>query len=231
VRGQTKQLQGSLGSEDKEKLEEYLDSVRGCEQKLATAGVWVTKEKPKVQVPPPKDIAFDDKDTIGWSRVMYDMMHLALQTDSTRIITYDVAGEAGVVPIAGVELGYHALSHHGLRPERITQLRLIEEQHMKAFRDFLAKLKGTQEEGETLLERTMVLMGSPLGNAANHNAYNLPILLAGGGFRHGQYLAFDPNNNKPLCNLYVSMLQQMGLPIDRFSISTGTQEGLAAKKT
>jgi hypothetical protein len=97
---------------------------------------------------------------------------------------------------------------------------------MKTVRELLAKLKATAEQGDTLLDRTAVFFGSNLGNAANHATRNLPILLAGGGFKHGQHLAFDPKDPPPLSNLYVSMLQRMGIEADRFGSSTGTLTGL-----
>ena len=100
---------------------------------------------------------------------------------------------------------------------------------MKALGDFLRKLKETKEEGETLLDRTQVFFSSNLGNASSHATKNLPVLLAGGGFRHGEHLAFDQKQTNPMCNLFVSMLQRMDLPVDKFGSSTGTLTGLAAK--
>ena len=129
-------------------------------------------------------------------------------------------------PIDGVTEGYHTLSHHGLNNDKLAQLAVIEKEHLGILRDFLAKLESTTEEDDTLLDRTMVLFGSDLGNASSHDNTNLPIVLAGGGFKHGQHLAFDNTNNEPLSNVYVSMLQRMGLPVDRFGSSTGTIRGL-----
>src|SRR5436305_5421010 len=117
-------------------------------------------------------------------------MHLALQTDSTRLITLTLLGTSGVTPIPGVSLGHHDLSHHGKDPTKIEQLKKVELEQMKTLRDFLTKLKETKEEGESLLDRTMVFFSSNLGDAATHGVKNLPVLLAGGGFRHGQHLAF-----------------------------------------
>ena len=157
---------------------------------------------------------------------MFDLIHLALQTDSTRLITILLLGTSLVPPIQGVSLGHHDLSHHGQDPNKIEQLRMIELEKMKTLRDFLAKLKKTKEEGDTLLDRTMVFFSSNLGNASNHSTKNLPVLLAGGGFKHGQHLAFDRKEPPPLCNLYVSMLQRLGIEADRFGSSTGTLTGL-----
>jgi hypothetical protein len=139
----------------------------------------------------------------------------------------DQAGGNGVPPIEGVSEGRHGLSHHGMDPAKIAQLRAIEIAELKIFAAFLGKLKVTTEDaGSSLLDQTMVLYGSNMGNASSHDTRNLPILLAGGGFKHGQHLAFDQNHNVPLSNLFGSMLQRHGLEIDRFSSGTGTLTGL-----
>jgi hypothetical protein len=129
-----------------------------------------------------------------------------------------------VPPIEGVELGYHTLSYHGMNPKKLEQLALIEIEHMKILRDLLEKLHETKQGGDTLLSRTMVLYGSNLGNASSHDNRNLPTILAGGGFKHGQHLAFDQANDYPLVNLFVSMLQRLGIEADRFG--SGTMRGL-----
>jgi hypothetical protein len=223
---QARQMQREVGPNDRQKLDEYFTSVRELEQRLVRGQEWVRKPKPKVDVPPPQDIT-DNADMIGQIRLMFDLMHLALKTDSTRIITLFISGVGGVVPkIAGVSDDWHNLSHHGQDPTKIEHLKLIELVKFEGFRDFLLKLKATQEQDETLLDRTMVLFGSHLGNASSHNTRNLPLVLAGGGFRHGQHLAFDRQNNAPVSNIYVSMLQQMGLEFDSFGSSSGTLNGL-----
>jgi hypothetical protein len=137
-------------------------------------------------------------------------------------------GTSLVPPIQGVNLGHHDLSHHGQDPNKIAQLKTVELEKMKSLRELLKKLKETKEEGVSLLDRTMVFFSSNLGNAGTHSAKNLPVLLAGGGFRHGQHLAFDPKTPPPLSNVYVSMLQRMGLPLDTFGTSKGTLTGLDA---
>src|SRR5262249_20889149 len=106
------------------------------------------------------------------------------------------------------------------------QLKMVEMEIMKAMADFLTKLKETKEDGGSLLDRSMVFFSSNLGNASNHASTNMPVLFAGGGFKHGQHLAFDQKTAPPLCNLFVSMLQRLGLEVDRFGSSTGTLTGL-----
>jgi len=228
VRSQAKQLQMSLGTNDNEKLDEYFTSVRELEQRLANAEAWAKKPKPKVEVAPPRDIA-NSADLLGRTRLLFDLTHLALQTDSTRLITIMLLGTSLVPPIPGVSDGHHNLSHHGQDPVKLAQLKIVETETLKQLRDLLLKLKATQEEGESLLDRSMVYFSSNLGNASNHSCKNLPVLLAGGGFRHGQHLAYDPASPPPLSNLYVSMLQRLGIETDRFGSSTGTLSRLEAR--
>lgn len=225
VRDQAKRMQGSLGSRDREKVDEYFTSVRELERRMVIAEEWSRKPKPKVDVVLPPESS-NPADLAGKTRLMFELIHLALQTDSTRLITMLMLGTSSVPPIPGVSLGHHDLSHHGQEPGKIEQLTKVEIEKMKAVGDLLAKLKATEEEGESLLDRTMFFFSSNLGNAANHSTRNLPILLAGGGFKHGQHLAFDPKSPPPLSNLFVSMLQRLGIEADRFGSSTGSLSGL-----
>jgi hypothetical protein len=227
VRDQAKRLEPNLGGNDREKLDEYFTSVRELEQRLVQAEEWSKKPKPKVDVNPPRDIT-DGIDLVGKTRIWFDLIHLALQTDSTRLVTLDLLGTSGVPPIQGVSLGHHDLSHHGKDPAKIEQLKKVELEKMKVLRGFLTALKATKEESQTLLDRTTVFFSSNLGDAGTHGVKNLPILLAGGGFKHGQHLAFDAKNPPPLSNLFVSMLQRLGVETDRFGSSTGTLTGLEA---
>lgn len=225
VRDQAKQLQPALGSSDRDKLDEYCTSVRELEQRLVLAEEWSKKPKPKVVAKPPQN-STNPTDLVGKTRLMFDLIHLALQTDSSRLITLLLLGTSGVPPVPGVSLGHHDLSHHGQDANKIAQLKTLEAEKLKVLADLLKKLKETKEEGASLLDRTTVFFSSNLGNASNHSTRNLPVLLAGGGFKHGQHLAFDPKNPPPLSNLYVSMLQRLGIEADKFGSSTGTLTGL-----
>jgi hypothetical protein len=225
VSDQANSLRSDLGREDREKLEEYLTSVRDLEQRMVKDESWARKPKPKVNAEPPKDIP-NAADLIGRTRLLFDLSHLAIQTDSTRLITIMLAGSSFAPPIEGVSLGHHDLSHHGKDPNKLEQLKIVELETMKTVRDLLAKLKQSQEEGKSLLDRTTVFLGSNLGDGSSHSTKNLPVLVAGGGFQHGQHLAFDANNPPPLCNLYVNMLQRLGIEADKFGTSTGTLTGL-----
>lgn len=225
VRDQAKKLGRDLGSGDREKLDEYFTSVRELEQRLVQAEAWAKKPKPKVDAKQPVDVR-NSADLIGKSRLWFDLMHLALQTDSTRLITLQLLGTSSVPPINGVSQGHHDLSHHGQDPAKIAQLKSLEIEKLKTLRDFLAQLKQTREADHNLLDRTAIFFSSNLADASKHSVRNMPVLLMGGGFQHGQHLAFDENKNPPLCNLYVSMLQRLGVETDRFGSSTGTLSGL-----
>jgi hypothetical protein len=228
VRDQARSIRSELGADDRDRLDGYLASVRELEQRLVSDEKWCKTPKPKVNVEPPKDIS-NRNDLIGRTRLLFDLAQLAIQTDSTRLITIMLAGSTGAPLIPGVTQGHHDLSHHGKDPGKLAQLNLIEIECMKVLRELVAKLKQSQEGGETLLDRTMVYLGSNLGDASSHSNKNLPVLVAGGGFKHGQHLAFDPRNPPPLCNLYVSMLQRLGIEVDKFSTGDGTLNGLELK--
>lgn len=225
VGDQARKVQTGLGTSDREKLDEYFTSVRELETRLARAEEWSKKPKPKVDARQPQDIA-NPADLVGRTRLLFDLTHLALQTDSTRLITIMLLGTSLVPPIPGVNDGHHNLSHHGQDPVKLEQLKKVETEKLKVLHELLTKLKQTKEEGDSLLDRTSVFFSSNLGNASNHSCKNLPVLLAGGGFKHGQHLAFDPAKGPPLSNLYVSMLQRMGIEADKFGSSTGTLTGL-----
>jgi len=217
---EAKRLQGRFGSADRDKLDEYFTSVREMEQRLQKAEAWVQKPKPKVDAQPPEDIK-DEKDLIGRMNLLFDLIPLAFQTDSTRAITMLVQGRGDVPAIPGVKTDHHNLSHHGQDPEKIAQLRLIETAQLKALGTLLEKLKTKQEGSKRLLDSTAVLYGSNLGNANSHDWHNLPLLLAGGGFKHGRHHTGDAKNNTPMGNLFVRLLQNMGIEADSFATSNG----------
>jgi hypothetical protein len=225
VREQAKRLQPKLGARDREKMDEYFTSVRELEQRMTTAEEWSKKPKPQVGVKPLQN-NMNSADLIGKTRLMFDLSHLALQTDSTRLITMMLLGTSSVPPIQGVSMGHHDLSHHGQDPAKLAQLRTVETELMKVVAEFLTRLKSTQEQGGSLLDGTQVFFSSNLGNASNHSTKNMPVLLTGGGFKHGQHLAFSGEEAPPLSNLYVSMLQRLGIEEDQFGTSTGTLTGL-----
>ncbi len=223
VMGEAKKLENNLGNRDREKLDEYLTSVRDLEFRLQQTEGWAQKPKPKVNATEPKDIE-DRHDAIGKQRMMNDMIVLALQTDSTRTVTFRLSGMNAVPTIDGVSNDWHNLSHHGKDPEKIDELRIIEEAKFTVLNEFLTKLKGVQENGQSLLDHTAVLYGSNLGNASSHSWRNVPIIVAGGGYQHGQHIAFDPDadDKPPLANLFVELAQRMGVKTDSFGTSSAS---------
>jgi hypothetical protein len=228
IAGQAKELQASVGERDRERLDQYFTSVRDLEHRLQASKGWERKPKPVVTEPVPVDPT-DPAEYMAKVKVMYDLSRLALETDSTRAVTLMLEGvSAPVLDIPGATLtdSYHNLSHHGKSPVKKAQLKIIDDWHMKLLAGLFANLKSVREGEDTLLDRTMVLYGSNFGDANAHVCTNMPIILGGGGFRHGQNLAFDMANNYPLPNLYVSMLQRLGIESDRFASSTGTMRGL-----
>ena len=225
VQGEARKLNSQLGTRDRERLDQYMSSVRDLETRLQQSQNWARTPRPQVNAAPPRDIS-DRTDIIARTRLMHDVILLALQTDSTRIITYKAGGMNAVPRIEGVANDWHQLSHHGRDPEKIEELRIIEEAEFREINRFLTLLSGVREGNSTLLDRTSVVFGSNLGNASSHSATNLPIIVAGGGFRHGRHLAFDTDNNTPFCNVFVTMLRRMGIESDRFGSSTGTLNGL-----
>jgi len=220
-----RRLTRQLGAGDRQRLDAYYTSVRELEQRMAESEKWARRSKPTVDVEPPVDIG-NSNDFVGRQRLMSDMIRLALETDSTRFVTYHLGGSGGVLPIAGVKEGYHSLSHHGRDENKLGQLALVETAIIQAWGDFLRGLQQATDHEETLLDRTTVLLTSNLGNASSHDNKNMPVLVGGGGFRHGQHLAFDRRDNYPLPNLFVSILQRCGLEHDEFASGTGTMAGL-----
>ena len=214
VRDQAKRLNGSLSPADRQRLDQYLTSVRELEQRLASAEEWERKPKPKVTAAAPEDVK-DHREFARQTGIMFDVIRLALETDSSRLFTLFI--DATVI---------HNITHHGGRPEVLTELRTKEESQFDALAGLLKGLTEAKEDGDTLLDRTMVLYGTCMGSANSHANTNLPVLLAGGGFKHGQHLAFDKENNYPLTNLYVSMLQRFGIETREFSTGKGTLRGL-----
>lgn len=225
VAGDAKTLQKSLGAGDRDKMDQYFESVRAFEKRLGASEDWVQKPKPSVAMKPPRDIP-DNNEIMKRKKLMLDIMLLALKTDSTRFITLHIDGNGESVPIPGINEGYHSLSHHGLDEDKIDQLTLLESALLETWGGFVRDLKQNKESSGTLLDQTNVLLTSNLGNASSHDNKNMPVLFAGGGFRHGQHIAFNKEDNYPLPNLFVSALQRQGLETDRFATSTGTMTGL-----
>jgi hypothetical protein len=228
VADQAKDLQSTLGAGDRNRLDQYFTSVRELERRMRVSREWERKPKPVVAMEEPVDPA-SPREYMEKLRLMYDLARLAFETDSTRTIALLLDSvNTPALEMEGVDFtdDYHNLSHHGRSQSKLAQLEAIDQHHMKLLDNLFTELKSVQEEGEPLLDRTMVLYGSNLGDADAHVTTNLPTLFAGGGFKHGQHLTFDPVHNYPLPNLFVSVLQRLDLEVDKFASSTGSMHGL-----
>ncbi len=218
-------LNDRLSVRDRQQVADYTEAVREMEKQLKANEDWVVRPKPAVKEPAPPEHV-DMADIIGRAKLMFNLTRLALQSDSTRVVSIMIKGMDLRPPIEGVTQDHHGLTHHDRSPAKIEQLKIVERAEMTAFRDFLLSLRDTKEGAGNLLDQTQVLLGSNLGDAAYHGTSNLPILLAGGGYRHGRHIAGDKTNNTPLAKLFVSMLQRFGMSIDTFGSGAGTIDGL-----
>ena len=217
---QAKSLSRDLGSDDRDRIDLMFSSIRDAEQSLQRANAWAARPKPKVDYQLPKTIPTQNEVNERES-LWYDIVRLALQTDSTRVVQLTLT-EVGHAKLDGfTAASHHDVSHHGKDPTKIDQLALIEEAEITQFGRFLTLLKQTRESDASLFDRTVVISASNLGNASAHTGDNLPIFLAGGGFKHQGHVGFDRKNNKPLSNLYVRALHQIGIEAERFGASAG----------
>jgi len=215
-------LRTRLSKRDQEKLEEYFESVRATEKRLVKSEEWLHTPKPQVSTKAPAPTAPDD--IITDMRNVCDLTYLAFKTDSTRVITFGYSRQ-DTVAVPGVKVGYHNLSHHGQDEGNIAQLKRVEGAFFDEMKTLLANLKNAKEGTSNLLDRTTIIVTSNLGSGSSHSTKDLPVLLAGGRFKHGQHLAHAPGA-VPLSNLYVSVLHQLGFDDKSFGTSTGTLKGL-----
>ena len=218
LRSQTRTLRHKASSTDNHLLDDYFDSVRKAETNITEAESWMDIPKPKVDARSPSDIP-DRADITGRAQLLMDLVPLIVQSDSSRVVSVMIQDHFVVPKVEGVTGNHHNLSHHGQDSEKIGQLQKIETEIVTCFGSLLSQLKSRSESGSTLLDNTSILFGSNLGNANAHHARNLPIFLAGGGLKHGRYVAHEAGT--PLCNLFVTMLNNMGLQTESFGHSTG----------
>jgi len=218
-------LRSDLGVTDKQKLDEYLYAVRSIEQRIAEADKLRGREPDVPDYPRPEG---SPSDFAEHCELMFDLITLAFQTDSTRVATfmYTNAGSNRAYKQIGVSDGHHGLSHHGSNKEKLEKIAKIDRYHTELFAYFGKKLKAAQENGRSLLDSSMVMYGSGIGDGNRHNHEDLPIALLGrgGGISAGRHLQFD--RNTPLTNLYVDLLNRAGAPTEKFGDSTARLKGL-----
>ncbi len=214
-----------VGPSDRDKLDQFYTGVRDLEQRLHKSEQWEQKPKVKIAMKDPQD--YDDPGAlIERTRVMFDLARIAMETDSTRLISIYIHQNDAKPNVPGVDTGTHPLTHHGNQPEKLEQLAKIESAQFSELAKLLGGLKDSKAVAGSLLDQTSVIYGTCMGNANAHTNHNLPVLIAGGGFRHAQHLALGGTHDYPLPNLFVSVLQRLGLETDRFASSTSTMRGL-----
>ncbi len=211
-------LSKRVNQEDKAKLDEYFSSIRDVEKRLEVRRRWADQPKPEPPFEKPANT-----NTVDDLPMLYELIALALQTDSTRVATLEIGGSF-LPQDLGIDKSYHSLSHHGNDEEAIADLITLETYQLEHFGKFLTRLAGIQDGEQTLLDSTAVLFGSGMGNGSSHTNSDLPIILAGGGYGGGEFkeVASDGSGKVPLCNLFVDIAQRMGIEKDSFGTSTGT---------
>ena len=217
VREDANRLSKQVNSEDKDKLDEYFTSIRDVEKRLQLRERWTEHPKPKAPFDKPAN-----HNTVEDLPMLYELIALALQTDSTRIATLEIGG-CFLPQHLGIDKAYHGLSHHGNDEESIAHLIKLETYQITHFGKFLTRLAQTQDGDQSLLDSTAVVFGSGMGNANVHSNTDLPIILAGGGYRHGEFRKVESQgiNKVPLCNLFVDIARRMSVETDSFGSSTG----------
>lgn len=218
VRAQAEAMNRRLSQSDRQKLDQYFTSIREVETTLQQESAWLSRPRPKVDMKEPRNGTVSQQ-----LPVLYDLLTLALQTDSTRVATIEVPGafDTGAV---GIEAkGYHAYSHHGKDPTLMAGMRKVERYQMEHLARFLSRLS---EAG--LLDSTQVLFGSGMSDGSAHTNRNLPILVAGGGYQHQTHVRMPEEQGRkvPLCNLYLTMAQRFGIETEAFGSSKGTIHGV-----
>ncbi len=211
-------LSKAVNREDRDKLDEYLTSIRDVEKRLELRKRWASHPKPEAPFDQPANI-----NTVNDLPMLYELIALALQTDSTRVATLEIGGSF-LPQDLGIDKSYHGLSHHGNDEEAIQNLISLETYQIKHFGKFLTRLAGIQDGEKSLLDSTAVIFGSGMGSGASHTNTDLPIILAGGGYRHGEFKKVESKgpNKVPLCNLFLDVVQGMGIEKEQFGTSTGT---------
>jgi hypothetical protein len=198
-----------------DKIESYQAVIRELEIQLNHEKFWLNAEKPKVE----KSLS-DDPEFAFSTKLsnLFELAKLAFRTDSTRVITLSMDWIDGAIKVPGATGGWHSLSHHGGQANKIDQLSKIEIDTLRHFNRFLFEMDQIKEGNGTLLDHTTVVMGSNFGDASNHTCNNLPIIVAGGGYRHQVHTILEKPT--PLCNLYLELLHKHNIDADSFGSST-----------
>jgi len=224
VLSQAKYLGRNVNRNDREKLDEYLTAVRDAEVRLQGQQKWIKVKKPTLkELGYEEDRKMFDVDYEGSAALTFDLIRLAIQSQSSKVFTVNFGMHNRRLDLDGVKTGYHSLSHHGKIPDKLKQLEIIESFYVSQVSRFIDEIKKLKGENGNLLDDTMVMFGSALSDAARHSNRKLPIMIAGGGFKHqGHYNAKQHNGKAtPLSNLYTTMLQNFGIEMEKYNTATG----------
>jgi hypothetical protein len=220
-------LRRDVGAADRDKLDQYFESVRDLETRMVRLEDYARLPKPKPGGPPVKDPGPGENTTrFG---LMLDVARLALQTDLTRIVTLYFVDTSKTPSQPNASFSHHELSHHGKDAGKIEKLAVLERDVLTEWGRFIGGLKEARDGTGRLLDHTISVVGAGMGNASSHDSTNLPILVAGGRFKHGGHLAHDPKSPPPVCNLWVQVLHELGVEVPKFGSSTSeTLTGFSA---
>ena len=224
INDEAKRVNKRLGVNDRHKMAQYLESVRDVERRIAKARETAI-EMDLEGFTVPANIPVDYEEHV---KIMLDLQMLALQTDMTRVSTFMLGRELSnhAYNNLGIPDGHHALSHHANIPDKIDKLVKINAYHMQLFADYLEKMASIPDGESNLLDNTFVVRGACIGESNEHDHMDLPIILAGGGLEGNRHIAAQKHT--PMCNLLLSVLQQMNVPVESFGDSTGPLDGLIA---
>jgi hypothetical protein len=233
VQADAKQLREKLGAADRQRLDEYLSGVRSVEERVGRAGkIRQTNWKPRARIDPSAPPEEVPKQHAEHVRLMLDMIALAFQTDTTRIATFmfgNAVSNQNFSFLEGVTGAHHSISHHMNDADKLRQYQLINRWHVEQYGYLLNKLHSMKEGERSVLDNSMILLGAGLRDGNKHDPHNLPLVLAGragGRIAAGQHLTYDKDT--PLANLWHTMLNAFGTPVERFADSTGLLQGVLA---
>ena len=218
--GSAKSLQGKINGFDRDKLDQYLTSVREVELRLQMSKEWLDRPKPEPGISPITD---EERMDIEEMPLFFDLLTLALQTDSTRVATFEIPIGFTTTDLDGVSYGYHGLSHHSKGEDKLAELQVAEDYIFSQVNRLFTKLQEAK-----IFDDTLVIVGSGMSDGSRHSNKNLPVLMAGGGLNHKGHIISPEEHHKriPLSNLWLSALQWFGVERDNFGKSTGTFSGL-----
>lgn len=218
IQSEAVSLEKRINTEDRNKLDEYLTSIRDVEKRLDARRRWADSPKPKAPFEKPSDA-----NTVDDLPMLYELIALALQTDSTRVATLEIGGSF-LPQNLGINHSYHGLSHHGNDQETIERLVKLETYQIQQFNKFVSRLAAIEDANERLLDSTTVLFGSGMGDGNRHKNSDLPIILAGGGYGRGEFkqAGNEKTHRVPLCNLLLDIAKRTGVAADTFGNSNGT---------